>query len=94
MSEIIAKKILVSGWVQGVFFRDFSRRRAKELNLAGYAKNLSDGASVEILAQGEKENIEKFINWLKTKGPPFARIKSIKVENWEINPSLKDFEIH
>ena len=92
MKEISAKKFLVSGLVQGVFLRDFSSRKARELILIGYAKNLFDG-SVEIVAQGEKEQVEKFIEWLKTEGSPLAKIKSIKIKDCEINPAFKDFEI-
>ena len=49
--------LIVSGRVQGVFFRDNVRRKANELELHGYAKNLEDG-NVEIVAQGNEEKVE------------------------------------
>ncbi len=52
--------ILVSGLVQGVFFRAHTREKASELFLSGWVKNLPDGR-VEILAEGERENLEKLI---------------------------------
>lgn len=72
--------------------RDFSRRKASELNLVGYAKNLPSG-SVEIVAQGGKEQIKKFIEWLEKEGSSFSKIESTKTEDCEINLAFKDFEI-
>ncbi len=57
----------VSGKVQGVFFRDHTHRRALELSIKGWVKNLSDGR-VEVMALGEPSAIKVFLDWLKT-GP-------------------------
>jgi acylphosphatase len=59
------KRIRVTGWVQGVGFRAFVRRKALMLGLAGYAKNMPDG-SVEVMAQGEETAIERLIEELRT----------------------------
>lgn len=70
----------VSGRVQGVFFRDFTCNEASYLGLTGWVKNLLDGR-VEVLAEGEKEDLEKLLTKLK-QGPPGARVKNVEVI-WE-----------
>lgn len=72
--------ILVSGQVQGVFFRDHTQRWASSLELTGWVKNLRDGR-VEALVEGDKESIRDLINKLN-QGPPLARVEKIDV-NWE-----------
>ena len=57
------KKCLVSGRVQGVFYRGTAAQRARELGLRGYARNLPDGR-VEVLACGEDEAVQTFVSWL------------------------------
>ena len=52
--------LLISGKVQGVFFRDNTRKKAEELGLKGYAKNLEDG-TVEVVAEGNEEKINDLI---------------------------------
>jgi len=68
---------LIYGNVQGVGFRFFSRKWAKNFKIKGYAKNLSNGA-VEILSQGEEEKLQNFILQLK-KGPPLAKVEKIEI---------------
>ena len=57
------KKCLVDGRVQGVFYRATAARRAQELQLCGYARNLPDGR-VELLACGEERAVDAFVKWL------------------------------
>ncbi|MCS7249693.1 MAG: acylphosphatase [candidate division WOR-3 bacterium] len=83
--------IFVSGLVQGVFYRDFTRKQAKRFNILGWVRNLLDGR-VEVVAEGEEENIKKFIEELK-KGPPAARVESIEVKEEEPTLEFDDFEI-
>ncbi len=82
--------LIVSGRVQGVFFRDNTRGKAKELELHGYAKNLPDG-NVEIVAQGDEENINKLIDFIK-KGPGIAKVEDLKIKHIEPE-NFKNFEI-
>jgi acylphosphatase len=58
------RRFLVSGRVQGVFFRADAKRRADELGLAGYARNLPDGR-VELVAEGDPDAIEHLARWAK-----------------------------
>lgn len=65
----------VSGRVQGVFFRDTTRRQARRLNLTGHAINLPDGR-VEVLACGEAQDVQALCDWL-WQGPSHARVDSV-----------------
>jgi acylphosphatase len=77
MNQALLKII---GNVQGVCYRSGARKQAQALGLSGYAKNLPDG-NVEVLVQGEKEQIEKFIEWCK-EGPSSAIVENIET-NWQ-----------
>jgi len=72
--------IIVSGRVQGVFYRAFTEETADALGLYGWVRNLPDGR-VEAVFEGEKEAIEKAIVICR-KGPPAARVSNIDVK-WE-----------
>lgn len=84
-------KLKIYGRVQGVFYRDSARRKGRKLGLTGWVKNEPDG-SVKIIAQGDKQNLKKFIDWCYN-GPIFAKVSKIDID-WEtINKPLKDFKI-
>lgn len=83
-----ALKILTQGIVQGVGFRPYVYRLAKDLNLNGSVRNL--GNVVEIIIEGE--NTQKFVERLPKELPPIAKIDSMNVEETEIN-NYSDFEI-
>ncbi|MDO7252544.1 acylphosphatase [Helicobacter cappadocius] len=70
-----AIEITVTGIVQKVGFRKFSKTQAEQLHIVGSAQNQLDG-SVKIFAYGEKENIEKFISILKV-GPSRSKVESV-----------------
>lgn len=71
-------RFLVSGKVQGVFFRASTRERALALGLTGHAVNLDDGR-VEVLACGDDAAIEALQAWLH-EGPPAARVQTVERE--------------
>ena len=83
--------ILVSGLVQGVFYRSETLRAVARLNLTGWVKN-EDSSSVKIVAEGEEENLGKLIKWAK-QGPDLAKVDKIKVKWEEDRGKFKDFEI-
>jgi acylphosphatase len=83
--------IIVSGIVQGVFFRANTRDTAGMLGVKGWVKNKHDGA-VEIAAEGDKEKIERLIGWCR-KGPPGAIVKDVAVEWEEYKGEFKDFSV-
>ncbi len=84
-------KLLISGRVQGVYFRLFAQKKAKQLGINGYAKNLVDGR-VEIMAQADNSSIESFIKW-SNKGPIIARVDEVEVSEWPIEEQFTTFEI-
>jgi acylphosphatase len=74
-----AAKFIVSGRVQGVFYRASTHEQALRLGLAGYAKNLPDGR-VEVLAAGSMEALDALENWLRL-GPPAAKVDAVSRED-------------
>jgi acylphosphatase len=68
-------RCVVSGQVQGVFYRASTRHEAERLGVTGYARNLADG-SVEVLACGEKGAVEALSAWL-AKGPSQANVTNV-----------------
>ena len=82
MSDWIARRCLVAGRVQGVFFRASTRQRAEQLGVTGYARNLADGR-VEVVACGEPAAVLTLCEWL-WQGSPASRVTSVQVEELEV----------
>lgn len=76
MKELYCK---VYGNVQGVFFRTFAQREARQLGIVGYAKNVSDG-TVEVVAQGDETKLREFFTKISI-GPEEAEVESADA-NW------------
>jgi acylphosphatase len=91
MSDLASIKVVIYGYVQGVFFRDFTSRRARELGITGYVRNLPNRA-VEVVAEGERTKLEKLIGYLKT-GPPGALVEKVEVSWSEHTGSYSHFGI-
>ncbi len=83
--------IIVTGIVQGVSFRLFAKKTADNLGITGWVRNIPNG-SVEIVAEGNEESLEKFILELK-KGPPAARVESVKTDYSDATYEFSRFEI-
>lgn len=83
--------VFISGFVQGVGFRQFILRQAQDLRLTGWVKNLPDNR-VEAFLQGSKEQIEKIISICR-KGPFLSEVKSVEVFWEDINQQYESFEI-
>ena len=79
--EKIQKHIFLSGRVQGVGFRAFTRQQAAVLDIKGWVKNLADGR-VEIIVQGERPQVKEMISKLK-EGPSFAKVEDIEINEEE-----------
>lgn len=82
--------IKVTGTVQGVWFRDSTRRKALELGVAGFVRNEPDG-SVYIEAEGEKEALDKLVAWCAV-GPPKAEVEGVAVKEGALK-NFTGFEI-
>lgn len=83
--------IFISGRVQGVFFRDSTRKKAKELAVNGWVRNLPDGR-VEAVFEGEKEKVNKLIEWAE-RGPIIAKVDNIEIVEEKYQDDFKNFEI-
>lgn len=83
--------VRIEGRVQGVFFRDFTRREAQKNGLNGWVKNLPDG-SVEALLAGEPQNIAKMLDWFHT-GSPHSQVTAVRVKECADLQKYTDFEI-
>lgn len=70
-----ARRFTIKGRVQGVWFRDSTRREAQRLHITGYARNLSDG-NVEVSAFGTAAALDELARWLR-RGPPMARVNEV-----------------
>jgi acylphosphatase len=76
---MICRRSFVSGRVQGVFYRATCVRKATELGLTGYARNLADGR-VEVLACGEDTAVNRFMAWL-WEGSPASKVTDVATEH-------------
>ena len=83
--------IFVTGRVQGVFFRQSTRVIAIKNNVNGWVRNLDDGR-VEIVAEGEKQNIESLTNWCKT-GPANSRVDEFELSEENYTGEFENFEV-
>lgn len=79
-----ARRWHVSGRVQGVWFRESTRREAERLGLTGYAKNLPDGR-VEVLGCGAPGALDQLEAWLH-QGPPMAEVSIVRAEPADDRP--------
>jgi acylphosphatase len=86
----VARRAVVHGRVQGVFFRDTVRRAAQQRGVSGWASNRPDG-TVEVWLEGEQDAVDSMLRVLHD-GPPRAEVERVDVD--EVQPQgLGDFEI-
>ncbi|MBS1303297.1 acylphosphatase [Loktanella sp. SALINAS62] len=88
---MVAKQVHITGRVQGVSFRAWTRERAEELGVSGWVRNRSDG-SVEALVSGPREAVEALIAGLH-EGPPAAEVQSVHTTDVETQAE-PGFQIH
>ncbi|MGP1415192.1 MAG: acylphosphatase [Treponema sp.] len=86
-----AYRVVVRGKVQHVGFRFWTQCLAIKLNVQGYVKNLSDGESVELEAEGKIERVEKFLSFVREEHP-YAHVLSFEKEEIELK-GYTDFSI-
>jgi len=83
--------VYISGKVQGVFFREYTRKKAQSLGIKGWVRNLRDGR-VEAIFEGEKEKVEEMISWCH-EGSPYSKVEKVEVKWEEYRGEFNDFEI-
>lgn len=91
MNEKARVHIVVSGRVQGVFFRAKTQEKAEQLGVSGWVKNLAEGR-VEAVFEGEKPQVEEMLKWAK-KGSPGAIVSNLNVIWEEYRGEFSNFEI-
>lgn len=87
---MIRRRVVVHGRVQGVFFRDSARERARVHDVAGWVTNRPDG-TVEAVLEGDPEAVARVLRFMET-GPPQARVERVDVSD-EPPEGLASFEI-
>jgi acylphosphatase len=81
MGERVARRVVVSGHVQGVFFRDRTRREAHRHGVAGWVRNCADG-TVEAFFEGPPEAVAALVRWCR-EGPRHATVYELRVQDAE-----------
>ena len=82
---------IVHGRVQGVFFRDYTRKQAELLGLSGWVRNLPD-RTVETVFEGDTDSVTSMLQWLKT-GSPMSDVTDIDAREEDPQSESKGFEI-
>ena len=91
-SEPIELHALARGRVEGVFFRDFVQTHALRLELTGWVRNLPDGATVEVLAQGSEAALQELLAHLR-QGPRGSSVSEVEVQRSPSTELLGTFEV-
>jgi acylphosphatase len=81
---MIAHRIFIAGHVQGVFFREWTLSRAREIGVSGWVRNCSDGR-VEAYAVGDKTQLERFASKLR-EGSPASRVDGLEIKDAPVEP--------
>ena len=83
--------VIISGRVQGVWFRASTKEKADQLGINGWVRNTSDG-NVEAVFEGDEETIQKMLDWCH-QGPQYARVENVKITKQEPSNEFSDFSI-
>jgi acylphosphatase len=92
MSKVEGVRAFVHGRVQGVFFRDFAIRYARSRELTGFVRNLPDGETMEVVAEGERDKLEELLQHLET-GPKGAKVELVEYEWYSARHQFQGFRI-
>ena len=83
--------IIISGRVQGVYFRSFTQKQAVKQDVTGFIANKSNG-TVEVVATAKPEKLDCFINWCHN-GPLMAKVENVIVSDYKTTEIFTEFEI-
>jgi acylphosphatase len=87
---VVRRRAIVHGLVQGVFFRDSTRQRARQFGVSGWVRNADDG-TVEAVFEGPEDAVERLVDFVR-RGPRGARVDGVEVVDEEPE-GLRDFEV-
>jgi len=83
--------LIIEGRVQGVWFRDSTRREALALGVSGWVRNRR-GGTVEVLAEGPEDRVSKLVSWCHT-GPPAAKVSGVRETRHDWQGEFTTFKI-
>ena len=83
--------VIISGRVQGVWFRATTKQKAEQLSLTGWVRNTHDGC-VEAVFEGEKSLVKEMIEWCH-RGPPLSKVENVEVKKQEPTNSFDGFSV-
>ena len=92
MSGRTRKHLVISGRVQGVAFRHYTLETATHLGIAGWIRNLPCGRRVELVIEGDEENLEPFLAWVH-QGPPMAQVEDVAIDEQTGDEAFSEFQI-
>ncbi len=90
--SLAAVRAVVRGRVQGIGFREYVLTRARFLGLSGYVRNLPDGRSVEVVAEGARPDLEQLLDYLR-EGPRISRVDDVDAEWREATGAYDGFSV-
>jgi acylphosphatase len=88
---VVRARVFVSGRVQGVYFRDTTRRQAESLGVVGWVRNSPDGR-VEAVFEGQEPDVQRLLDWCH-RGPSRARVDQVEVEWLPATGEFTGFDI-
>jgi acylphosphatase len=91
MAEHVRKRVIISGIVQGVAFRHYTREMAGKLGVTGWVRNLPNG-NVEAVFEGDPEDVLEAANWCR-QGPPSARVDEAQVMDEDYKGEFSTFDV-
>ncbi|MBT8364217.1 MAG: acylphosphatase [Deltaproteobacteria bacterium] len=91
MADKVRAHVIISGLVQGVFFRMETKRAADRFGVFGWVRNLKDG-TVEAVFEGDREPVDAVLGWCR-QGPPHANVADVKVTWNDYTADFKGFDI-
>lgn len=83
--------VLISGQVQGVWFRSSTKQKAEQLGLTGWVRNTPDG-DVEAVFEGEEKIVKEMIEWCH-RGPPLAKVENVEVKKQNPTNGFDTFSV-
>jgi len=83
--------VIISGRVQGVWFRANTRQKAEQLGVTGWVRNTNDGC-VEAVFEGEKNCVKEMLEWCKN-GPPLAKVENVEIKKQTPTNGFNGFSI-
>jgi acylphosphatase len=89
--ESVRVRLIIEGRVQGVFFRESTRKQAVRIGVFGWVRNRPEG-TVEVVAEGQEEKVRKLVEWCH-QGPPAARVTRVRETQELFEGEFSDFDV-